>query len=366
MIASVDPESHDTMRPASRKARMAAIRAMQLSSGSTTQQRGKMRRLLEQLEVCSALDGSGTRIRQESLACRLGISDRTLRTWMTLAVAEGLLECIDSWTTRGRDRVILILWSRVIDGPPLKRQLFLEFGNGQAGENRRSHPEEPATCNKEEVDPRGLNPSSPKAPSEPAPASDEEPKGREVEWEEVRELLEARGMGAADAAIAACRRNRCEPWAAHAVVRFWDAHPGCWNVGALWHRLKSLRPGFVPEANWQRDPQAAARSWKPPMRPVRSSVASSSWSQPKQGEDYRAARAKAVAEHRAYQRELEANYGFWWDDMAPSERIAVAEHLGGKFLRDKLVHGRSDVRMDVFRLAVSKGIQPSQLAVEVS
>ena len=84
-------------RPRTRAERFRAIRGISFREGTPPRVQSQLRRLVEQVEANSS-DASGTQARQETLAAKLGISVRTLQRWLSLAVAESLLEVDDSWT----------------------------------------------------------------------------------------------------------------------------------------------------------------------------------------------------------------------------------------------------------------------------
>lgn len=70
-----------------------------------------------------------------------------------------------------------------------------------------------------------------------------------MKWEQVERELQDCGMGLAEAAIAACHRAGTTPSQVMGVIRFWRRWRGAWklNVGDLWRRTKSLRPGDFGE-----------------------------------------------------------------------------------------------------------------------
>lgn len=331
-------------RPETRANRLAAIRGLRLRPLATSHQTGRMRRLLEQIEVCSALDGSGSNIRQEALASRLLITERSLRRWLTLAVEEGLIEFWDTWTIRGRKRTIKICWDRVLDGPT-KQQLFFEFERVPSGQNQpeeepdteadvRSNPVEMSGPNKEDLFSRDIQEKAP-LPPEAAPlasTSSQEP-GREEEWQEVRETVESRGVLLGGSAVAACRRRGCEPWQLLAVIRFYDRFRDRWrSPGALYRRLEVLRPGYVPEAG--SDLSAAFAMWPGGNRDIPRQAPRAESRSEAPACDLTAERERARADAARELAELRQALGFFWDDRSRDERLEIVAEHGGKFFAD--------------------------------
>lgn len=366
--------SPDARRPEPRRVRLAAIRGVRLlTSDATRLMTSNVRRLLEQLELCGNPE-EGSRISLEALAGRLGRSERTVRRWIDIAEAEGLVVVRHRWILGERVRFLQTDFERVRGNRLPQRQLMLplaesvderpsEAPSGDSADRLQA----PVFVGSESVtdghsvtapvtecprlfrgsDPEGSDPSSPQAPA----AVDEAvgARSREAEWEEVRDALEARGMGLAAGAVAGCRRNRVELWQVQAVVRFYDAQPGCWNVGALHRRLSFLRPGLpTPEANWQADLASVLDRWPKPHRAPRGANASAVVSRaPTSSGDSDVARSApgvSQAEQRAINRrqwaerlrKVRGTLGPWWDALSRAERLDLAERFGGAFERQRL------------------------------
>lgn len=346
--ATPEVASPNGKRPETRASRLAAIRGLRLCPQATSHQTARIRRLLEQIEVCSALDGSGSNIRQETLAGKLLITERTLRRWLTLAVEEGLIEFWDTWTIRGRRRTIKICWERVLDGPG-RRQLFFAFDGVQTGQKSDcpvpnnqvdvcTHSVEMSGPNKEDLFSKDIQERTP-LPPEAAPlasARADRAPGREEEWEEARETVESRGVMLGGSAVAACRRRGCEPWQVLAVVRFYDRFRDRWrSPGALYRRLEVLRPGNVPEAGT--DLNAAFALWPGCFRGIPAPPAHRAPREPVAPRcDLKAERQRAQADAARELAELRSSLGFFWDDRSRDERLAIARRYGGKFFADLL------------------------------
>lgn len=367
------PRTQETKRPATRLNRLAAINACGLSPKASTRQTSIVRRMLEQIEICSNPDGSGSHIRQATLASRLGISERTLRRWLTLAVEEGLLECEDSWTIRGRSRTIKIQWARVIDGPSLQRQLFFDFESDRTGRNDRKQADKMSGCNKEDLvlgvsrDPLPPSASEPQAEPDPPRASEREPGGGSgEEWEEVRELMEARGVSAGGAcqAVNAARRSGASVWQAHAVLRFFDRQSPRFGAGALQLRMKRLRPGVTPEANFERDPEPLARLglWPFGHEGVRSLKGLERGPEPAReprepSVDVRAEKARRRALFEQSRDALRSRLGDWWDALSIADRLEVAERLDDGGLWSRVLQKRGRVTSDQWEFSDVAGLE---------
>jgi hypothetical protein len=373
----------DARRPEPRRVRLAAIRGVRLlTSDATRLMTSNVRRLLEQLELCGNPE-EGSRISLEALAARLGRSERTVRRWIDIAEAEGLIVIRHRWILGERVRFLQTDFDRVREDrlPPRQLMLPLDEGGDERSSAARSgppdvpsgdaadRPEAPDFVPSGNVtdghsvtapvtkcprllrgsDPRGLDPSpqAPVAAAEPIAS-----RSLEAEWEEVRDLLEDRGMGMAAGAVSGCRRLRVEPWQVLAVVRFFDAQAGCWNVGALYRRLGFLRPGTpVPEANWQADLDAALACWPKPHHAPRGAKPSAAVSraQTTSGDSDVGERAPRVSRDAQIAinrrqwaerlRKVRGTLGPWWDALSRAERLELVERFGGAFERSRLERG---------------------------
>lgn len=331
-------------RPKTRKDRFRAISETRFAPSRSPRMRANLRRLLEQLEAYS--DETGTRARHVVLAERLGVSERTLRTWFAVAVEEGLVFIGETRSQLGRRRLTTILWQRVLAGPGaavpagrLDAQFFLPLEDCRSGRNFRSGPEESSGPYREDSIPRSNSPPEspePIAAAEPEPVEDPvADQGRE--WEEARELLRARGLVAVQRVSDALRRRGVEPWAVFAVLRFYDAHRRHWGPGALYGRLQELVPGDLPESDWRSRWDDVVRLWPPAVgvvqrpspriaetrsgerRAARPSVVSAERVDTRQERDRRAQEwARTVAR-------VERDYGSWFDSLGSDERIRTVE-----------------------------------------
>lgn len=335
-------------RPACRRDRMAAIRALRLRAGVANRWVVAMRRLLEQLELCGDADGS--QARQEVLADRLGISERQLRRWIELAVGEGLVEVVDRWTTNGRRRRTVIDWERVLAGPVSVRetQLFLPFGGVPDGQDVRSQPDAVSGCNREDLGSSEVTPL-PTLPESPAaePAGSEELRIRGQEWQQVRDLLRDRGVVGVPTLLDGLRARGVEPWAIETVVRFWDANRRGWRTpGALRWRLANLIPGVVPESDWRSRWDETLREWPPASglspRPrqaaqerPRTHSGDSASRQSAERVDVRQERDQRRRAWQATAARLERDFGPGWDALSAADQAVVVERLAGPWALER-------------------------------
>lgn len=92
---------------APRRERLKAIRAVRLAPNSS---RRKRRIIGELLEAVDAAGPDGCDERQLVLAEYFGISDRQLRRWVAMAIAEGVL----TYALGPKGKALFIVWKRVL------------------------------------------------------------------------------------------------------------------------------------------------------------------------------------------------------------------------------------------------------------
>lgn len=78
-------------------------------------------------------------------------------------------------------------------------------------------------------------------------------------WEGIFQDLKAAGMARPADALAPAKAAGVAPVDAAAVIAHWQACPGAWDLGGLWSRLRRLRPGDDPAADWPEPAEAWQR-----------------------------------------------------------------------------------------------------------
>lgn len=321
----------------SRKKRLAAIRGVQLQNARSVLA-CNLRRLLEQLEICSSDYQLGSAIRLSTLAERLGRSVRTVQRYLTAASEWGLVVITRKRILGDWESNIKVCWSRVLElcgGDVPKTQLFLSLEHDATRQSVACTNDKMSRAHNKDIGPRGLDPRkrppltpplpTPRPSPKPAPKP-ADPQGRE--WGELRDKLESLGVCVAGGAIDAMRRSGVEPWAASAVVRFYEAHRGAWGAGALYRRLCSLRPSHVPEAASPADLEAVLECWPKPKKPIRSRAVRALKPALESKDQLRHRRACEDAQRLA---ELPAWVTSFYDQMSHQERLTLVSDHGGEF-----------------------------------